>query len=35
MDNDNAKVIKEMNKFLKGIHMGGSTFKDYMEKSRV
>ena len=33
MDNDNAKVIKEMNKFLKGIHMGGSTFKDYMERA--
>lgn len=33
MDNDNAKVIKEMNKFLKGIHMGGSTFKDYMERT--
>lgn len=33
MDNDNAKVIKEMNKFLKGIHMGGSTFKDYIERT--
>lgn len=33
MDNDNAKVIKEMNKFLKGIHMGGSTFKDYIERA--
>ncbi|MDU4937810.1 MAG: DUF2383 domain-containing protein [Clostridium sp.] len=33
MDNGNAKVIKEMNKFLKGIHMGGSTFKDYMERT--
>ncbi|MDP4177726.1 MAG: DUF2383 domain-containing protein [Bacillota bacterium] len=26
--------IKEMNKFLKGIHMGGSTFKDYLGKSK-
>ena len=33
MDNDNAKVIKEMNKFLKGIHMGGSPFKDYIERA--
>ncbi|MFR3911752.1 MAG: DUF2383 domain-containing protein [Clostridium paraputrificum] len=33
MDNNNAKVIKEMNKFLKGIHMGGSTFKDYIERA--
>ncbi|MBS7130279.1 MAG: DUF2383 domain-containing protein [Clostridium sp.] len=33
MDNDNAKVIKEMNKFLKGIHMGGSTFMDYIERA--
>lgn len=24
---------KEMNKFLKGIHMGGSTFKDYLSKA--
>ncbi|WP_298836339.1 DUF2383 domain-containing protein [uncultured Clostridium sp.] len=28
MNND----IKEMNKFLKGIHMGGATFKDYLGK---
>lgn len=33
MDNDNDKVIKEMNKFLKGVHMGGSTFKDYIERA--
>ena len=33
MDNDNAKVIKEMNKFLKGIHMGGSTFMDDIERA--
>ena len=26
--------IKEMNKFLKGIHMGGTTFKDYLSKSK-
>jgi IgG-blocking virulence domain-containing protein len=24
---------KEMNKFLKGVHMGGSTFKDYLDKA--
>lgn len=24
---------KEMNKFLKGVHMGGSTFKDYFAKA--
>ena len=27
------KVIEEMNKFLKGVHMGGTTFKDYLEKA--
>lgn len=26
--------IQEMNKFLKGIHMGGTTFKDYLEKAQ-
>lgn len=26
--------IKEMNKFLKGIHMGGDTFKDYLRKAK-
>ena len=26
--------IKEMNKFLKGIHMGGATFKDYLDKAK-
>ena len=26
--------IKEMNKFLKGIHMGGTTFKDYLRKAK-
>ncbi|MBU3158402.1 PA2169 family four-helix-bundle protein [Clostridium frigoris] len=25
---------KEMNKFLKGIHMGGATFKDYLDKAK-
>ncbi|KGK89977.1 DUF2383 domain-containing protein [Clostridium sp. HMP27] len=25
--------MKEINKFLKGIHMGGSTFKDYLTKA--
>ncbi len=26
--------VKEMNKFLKGIHMGGATFKDYLRKAK-
>ena len=26
--------VKEMNKFLKGIHMGGATFKDYLQKAK-
>ena len=26
--------VKEMNKFLKGIHMGGTTFKDYLGKAK-
>lgn len=26
--------IEEMNKFLKGIHMGGNTFKDYLDKAK-
>ena len=25
--------VREMNKFLKGIHMGGSTFEDYLDKA--
>lgn len=28
---NNAELVQEMNKFLKGIHMGGTTFKDYLE----
>ena len=28
------KTIKELNKFLTGIHMGGATFKDYLEKAQ-
>lgn len=28
------KIIKELNKFLTGIHMGGSTFKDYLAKAQ-
>lgn len=28
------ETIKEVNKFLKGIHMGGTTFKDYLEKAQ-
>jgi len=31
---DKNTDIKEMNKFLKGIHMGGSTFKDYLHKAK-
>ena len=27
------KVVKELNRFLTGIHMGGSTFKDYLDKA--
>lgn len=27
-------AVKKMNKFLKGIHMGGTTFKDYMSKAK-
>ena len=26
--------VKEMNRFLKGIHMGGTTFKDYLRKAK-
>lgn len=26
--------IHEMNKFLKGVHMGGTTFKDYLDKAQ-
>ena len=32
MNNDND--VKEMNKFLRGIHMGGTTFKDYLRKAK-
>ncbi|WP_251861723.1 DUF2383 domain-containing protein [Clostridium sp. Marseille-Q2269] len=28
------KDAKKMDKFLKGIHMGGSTFKDYLDKAQ-
>lgn len=27
-------TIEEINKFLKGIHMGGTTFKDYLDKAK-
>ena len=27
------KVVKELNRFLTGIHMGGTTFKDYLDKA--
>lgn len=30
---DNKELIKEADKFLKGIHMGGATFKGYLEKA--
>lgn len=30
MNND----VKEMNKFLKGVHMGATTFKDYLSKAK-
>ena len=29
------KIIKELNKFLTGIHMGGATFKDYLDKAKI
>lgn len=32
MDKDTS--INELNKFLRGIHMGGTTFKDYLEKAQ-
>lgn len=28
------KIIKELNKFLTGIYMGGATFKDYLAKAQ-
>lgn len=28
-----GNTIKELNKFLTGIHMGGATFKDYLNKA--
>ena len=28
------KIVKELNKFLTGIHMGGATFKDYLDKAQ-
>lgn len=31
---ENEKLVHELNKFLKGIHMGGITFKDYLEKAQ-
>lgn len=34
MENNQA-VIKELNKFLKGINMGSETFKQYEEKAQV
>lgn len=31
---NNENTIKALNKFLKGVHMGGTTFKDYYEKAQ-
>lgn len=31
---DKNITIQEMNKFLKGIHMGGTTFKEYLDKAQ-
>lgn len=28
------KIIKELNKFLIGIHMGGATFREYLDKAQ-
>ena len=28
-----GNTIKDLNKFLTGIHMGGATFKDYLNKA--
>lgn len=30
---DNFRNIERLNKFLKGIHMGEATFKDYLDKA--
>ena len=27
------RLLKELNKFLTGVHMGGATFKDYLDKA--
>lgn len=32
---DKEKDIQEMNKFLKGIHMGSTVFKDYIDKANA
>ena len=32
--NNKDKMIKDMNHFLRGIHMGGATFKDYLDKAK-
>ena len=31
---ENEKLVNELNNFLKGIHMGATTFKDYLEKAQ-
>jgi hypothetical protein len=33
MDKNKDKMIKDMNHFLRGVHMGGATFKDYLNKA--
>ncbi|KEI80925.1 DUF2383 domain-containing protein [Clostridium botulinum] len=34
MNTELKEDIKQMDKFLKGVHIGGSTFKDYLEKAQ-
>ncbi|ACA54929.1 DUF2383 domain-containing protein [Clostridium botulinum] len=34
MNTELKEDTKQMDKFLKGVHMGGSTFKDYLEKAQ-
>ncbi len=35
MNTELKEDTKQMDKFLKGVHIGGSTFKDYLEKLRM
>ncbi|HDI3057394.1 TPA: DUF2383 domain-containing protein [Clostridium botulinum] len=34
MNTELKEDTKQMDKFLKGVHIGGSTFKDYLEKAQ-